>query len=173
MFDSGLAGLRRCGAAPSAAAEDILYFGDTGRVPYGGRGPDTIRRYAGECMRFLERRGVKMIIVACGTVSSVLGQTMGEGFSVPCLGVLAPAAEAAAKASQNGRIGVIATTATIASGSYGRAIGAVRPDAVVFPMACPLFVPLWKTAIRKGQTGFTGLVAREYFAALTARISTR
>lgn len=165
VFDSGLGGLTAVRELRRLLpAEDILYFGDTGRVPYGGRGPDTIRRYAGECMRFLERRGVKMIIVACGTVSSVLGQTMGEGFSVPCLGVLAPTAAAAARASQNGRIGVIATTATIASGSYGRAIGAVRPDAVVFPMACPLFVPLVENGYTQRDNRVTGLVAREYFA---------
>jgi len=166
VFDSGLGGLTAARELRRLLpAEDIIYFGDTGRVPYGGRGRETIARFAGECMRFLERRGVKLIVVACGTVSSVLGESLGEGLSVPCLGVLGPTAAAAAQASENGRIGVIATAATVNSGAYGRAIRQRRPEAQVFGQACPLFVPLVENGYTGRDNAVTRLVAEEYFRA--------
>lgn len=142
VFDSGLGGLtcvrelRR--VMPN---ESIIYFGDTGRVPYGNRSADTIRKYALEDVRFLLGKRVKMVIAACGTVSSVAGNA-GEGLSVPFTGVVIPAAKAAAEATRNNRIGVIGTAATVASGSYGKEIAKLNPDAEVFAQACALFVPL-------------------------------
>ncbi len=142
VFDSGLGGLtcvrelRR--VMPN---ESIIYFGDTGRVPYGNRSADTIRKYALEDVRFLLGKRVKMVIAACGTVSSVAGNA-GEGLSVPFTGVVIPAAKAAAEATRNNKIGVIGTAATVASGSYGKEIAKLNPDAEVFAQACTLFVPL-------------------------------
>ncbi len=142
VFDSGLGGLtcvrelRRI--LPN---ESIIYFGDTGRVPYGNRSADTIHKYALEDVRFLLGKRVKMVVAACGTVSSVAGDA-GEGLSVPFTGVVVPAAAAAVKATRNNRIGVIGTAATVASGSYGKEIAKLLPGAQVFGQACPLFVPL-------------------------------
>lgn len=142
VFDSGLGGLtcvrelRR--VLPN---ESIIYFGDTGRVPYGNRSADTIHKYALEDVRFLLGKRVKMVVAACGTVSSVAGDA-GDGLSVPFTGVVVPAAKAAAKATRNNRIGVIGTAATVASGSYGKEIAKINPDAQVFAQPCALFVPL-------------------------------
>ncbi len=142
VFDSGLGGLtcvrelRR--VLPN---ESIIYFGDTGRVPYGNRSADTIYKYALEDVRFLLGKRVKMVVAACGTVSSVAGSA-GENLSVPFTGVVVPAARAAANATRNNKIGVIGTAATVASGSYGKEIAKINENAQVFAQACSLFVPL-------------------------------
>lgn len=121
--------------------ESIIYFGDTGRVPYGNRSADTIYKYAIEDIRFLLAKRVKMVVAACGTVSSVASGA-GENISVPFTGVVKPASLAAAKRSASGRIGIIGTAATVNSHSYKREICAVRDDAQITEIACPLFVPL-------------------------------
>lgn len=142
VFDSGLGGLtcvrelRR--VLPN---ESIIYFGDTGRVPYGNRSAETIHKYALEDVRFLLGKRVKMVVAACGTVSSVAGDA-GDGLSVPFTGVVVPAAKAAVAATRNGRIGVIGTAATVASGSYVKEIARQSLGAQVFAQACSLFVPL-------------------------------
>lgn len=142
VFDSGLGGLtcvrelRR--VLPN---ESIIYFGDTGRVPYGNRSAETIHKYALEDVRFLLGKRVKIVVAACGTVSSVAGDA-GDGLSVPFTGVVVPAARAAAKATKNNKIGIIGTAATVASGSYGKEIAKTNPDAEVYAQACALFVPL-------------------------------
>ena len=110
-------------------------------MPYGSRSRDTIRRYARQDAAFLLSQDVKMVIAACGTVSSVAAD-LGESLPVPFLGVLAPTARAAAAATKTGKIGVIGTTATIRSGSYRRALAAIDPTLQVFDRDCPLFVPL-------------------------------
>ena len=164
VFDTGLGGLTAVRELRRIMpGEDIIYFGDTGRVPYGGRGRETIERYAGECLKFLEKKEVKLIVVACGTVSSVLGEDIGRGLSVPCVGVLAPASKAACAASKSGNIGVIATAATVSSGSYARSIGALRPEARVYAKACPLFVPLVENGCTAEDDPVTTLVAKGYF----------
>lgn len=143
VFDSGLGGLT---AARELAAilpgEDILYFGDTGRVPYGSRGAEVIRRYARQDVAFLLGRGVKALVCACGTVSSVAGEELARLSGCPFVEVVGPAARAAAAASKSGRIGVIATAATIHSGKFPAAIRGIDPGAQVLDRACPLFVPL-------------------------------
>ncbi len=142
VFDSGLGGLTCVRELRKILPnESIIYFGDTGRVPYGNRSADTIHKYALEDVRFLLGKRVKMVIAACGTVSSVAGDA-GDGLSVPFTGVVVPAAKAAAEASRSGRIGVIGTAATVASGSYVKEIAKLDPNAQVFAQACPLFVPL-------------------------------
>ena len=143
VFDSGLGGLTCVRELLNLMpGEDIVYFGDTGRVPYGSRSKDTIIKYAREDAEFLKQFDPKAIVVACGTVSANALDVLQQENSIPILGVVEPAAQAAAEASKNGRIGLIGTAASIRSGAYEAALAALRPDARVFPMACPLFVPL-------------------------------
>ena len=143
VFDSGLGGLT---AARELAAmlpgEDILYFGDTGRVPYGSRGPEVIRRYARQDAAFLLGQGVKALVCACGTVSSVAGEELARRAGCPFIEVVGPAALAAQRATRTGRVGVIATAATIHSGKFPAALRALDPGIRVLDRACPLFVPL-------------------------------
>ena len=142
VFDSGLGGLT---AVKELIAflphENIVYFGDTGRVPYGNRSRETITRYAMQDVRFLKSKDIKILIAACGTVSSVAGD-LGKEFHIPYTGVLKPTAISAVKSTINGRIGVIGTTATINSSAYTNAIMKINPEVKVFQQDCPLFVPL-------------------------------
>ena len=147
IFDSGLGGLTVVREVRKVLPnESIIYFGDTGRVPYGNRSAETIYRYALQDVKFLLSKRVKMVVVACGTVSTV-AKKAGEGLSVPFTGVVVPAAKAAAAATKNGKIGVIATAASIASGAYDREIMGLNPDARVVGKACPLFVPLVENGV--------------------------
>ena len=142
VFDSGLGGLTAVKELMQFLPhENIVYFGDTGRVPYGNRSKETITRYAMQDVRFLKSKDIKILIAACGTVSSVAGD-LGKEFHIPYTGVLKPTAITAAETTQNGKIGVIGTTATINSSSYKRAIQKINPDLQVFQQDCPLFVPL-------------------------------
>lgn len=166
VFDSGLGGLTAVKELQRILPhEDIVYFGDTGRVPYGSRSRETIVRYARQDMAFLRSKGVKMIVAACGTVSSV-AEGLGDGLDIPFTGVLTPAAAAAAAATKNGRVGVIATTATIRSGSYRRRLARIRPDIEVFEKDCPLFVPLVENGFVEDGNEVTRLVAEQYLAPL-------
>lgn len=143
VFDSGLGGLTSvrelCRLLPG---EDIIYFGDTGRVPYGSRSRQTIIKYARQDVAFLRTFDLKAIVVACGTVSTTALDVISAENSIPILGVVEPAARAAAARTRNGRIGLIGTQASIRSGAYERYIHMVKPNAGVIPAACPLFVPL-------------------------------
>ena len=122
VFDSGLGGLTAVKQLEKVLpGESVVYFGDTGRVPYGSRSTDTILRYAKQDMEFLLSQNVKAVLAACGTVSSV-ARSVGEALSVPYLDVIEPSAKAAAAATKNGKIGVIGTAATIASDSYRSAL---------------------------------------------------
>lgn len=165
VFDSGLGGLTAVKKLRERMPnEKIIYFGDTGRVPYGSKGAEIIRRYAAQDYAFLLSQGVKLILAACGTVSSVVTDEMSDGLPVPLLRVIDPAARAAARISRTGRIGVLGTAATIRSGSYARAIRAVRPDAEVFTKACPIFVPLVECGYAHHPA--THAFAEEYLAEL-------
>jgi len=143
VFDSGLGGLTALRElAALLPGEDIYYFGDTGRVPYGSRGEEVITRYARQDAAFLLGQGVKALVCACGTVSSVAGELLQKEVDCPFIGVVTPAAKAAVKATKNGRIGVIATAATIQSGKFSEYLLRAEPGLSVFSKACPLFVPL-------------------------------
>lgn len=170
VFDSGLGGLTAVRELRKILpGEDIVFFGDTGRVPYGSRSPQVIRRYATECIRFLEKQNVKMIIVACGTVSSVLGEELKDGFSVPCMGVVEPAVNAAAEATKNGKIGLIATAATVASRSYEKLAERLIPNVQFTAKACPLFVPLVENGYFGADCEVTRLVAQDYLSAFDGK----
>ncbi len=142
VFDSGLGGLTAVRRLQELLPqEDIVYFGDTGRVPYGTRSEDTIRRYAQEDCALLLEKDVKYIIAACGTVSSVAPDIL-AALPVPASGVVEATATAAADATRNGRVGIIGTAATVHSGSFEKALLRQTPTLRVTAAACPLFVPL-------------------------------
>ena len=144
LFDSGMGGLTVFKAlAERLPHEDLLYLGDTARLPYGTKGRDTIIRYTLKAAQKLVDMGVKMLVIACNTATSAaLGAVRQQFAPLPVMGVVAPGAQAAAQASVNGHIVVVATEATIAGGAYQQAIARIRPDAVVTGRACTLFVPL-------------------------------
>jgi len=161
VFDSGIGGLTVARALfERLLRESVIYFGDTARVPYGPKSPDTVRRYAGEILAYLLQRGVKALVVACNTITAQALAYLQERSPVPLVGVIEPGARAAVQATRTGTIGVIGTAGTIASGAYERAITAIRPDARVYARACPLFVPL----VEEGWFDHpaTELIAREY-----------
>lgn len=144
LFDSGMGGLTVLKAlSRRLPAEDLLYLGDTARLPYGTKGPETIARYTLKAAQKLVEHGVKMLVVACNTATAAALPRLRERFApLPVLGVVEPGALAAARASRNGEIVVIATEATISGGAYQRAIACIRPEARVLGRACTLFVPL-------------------------------
>lgn len=142
VFDSGLGGLSAVRHLQNLLpAENIVYFGDTGRVPYGTRSRETIRRYTQEDCRLLLEHDVKFIIAACGTVSSVAADLL-DTLPVPAIGVVSPTAQAAAAATKNKRVGILGTAATIRSTSFEKALLSIDPEIQVTATPCPLFVPL-------------------------------
>lgn len=142
VFDSGLGGLTAVKELLNVLPnEHIVYFGDTGRVPYGNRSRETIIQYAVQDANFLLSKNVKIILAACGTVSSV-ARELGDKFTVPFTGVVEPTAAAAVKATKIKKVGVIGTTATINSNSYKKEIERIDSSIEVYQQDCPLFVPL-------------------------------
>lgn len=149
VFDSGLGGLTAVRELERRMPQEhIIYFGDTGRVPYGSRGRETITKYARQDVAFLRTFDLKAVVIACGTVSSTAMDLLRQEQEIPIFGVVEPTAIRAAQLTQNGRIGLIATMATISTGAYERVIWEQTPSAQVFPVACPLFVPL----VENGRT---------------------
>ena len=143
VFDSGLGGLTGVRELRKRLPhEDIIYFGDTGRVPYGSRSPETILQYARQDVAFLLSKNVKCIMAACGTVSSTYPAAEAAQLPVPYLGVVDAAAREAAFVTRNRRIGVIGTAATIRSRSYEKLLRQLVPGVEITAQACPLFVPL-------------------------------
>lgn len=165
VFDSGIGGLTVAHAIMRQLPhESIVYFGDTARVPYGPKSPDTVRRYSREISAYLRGQGVKAIVVACNTATAHALPVLREELSVPVVGVVEPGARAAVRATRDGHIGVIGTAGTVRSGAYERAIRDLNPAARVTARACPLLVPL----VEEGWIDHpvTVQVAREYLAPL-------
>ncbi len=161
IFDSGLGGLTCVKEVMKIMPnEDIIYFGDTGRVPYGTRSRETVIKYVKQDINFLETFDIKYIIIACGTASSAALPFIEEEYDAKISGVLYPAAQSAVKATKNKKIGVIGTTGTVKSGKYIEAIHSLMPDAEVFQKACPLFVPLVENGMTEDEA--TSLIATEY-----------
>ena len=143
VFDSGLGGLTAVKQImKELPKESIVYFGDTGRVPYGSRSEETIIKYSQSDVNFLLSKNVKVIVVACGTVSSVALPFISDSVSVPLMGVVNAASDAAISATKNGKVGIIGTAGTIKSGAYKRYIERKNKSISTFSKACPLFVPL-------------------------------
>lgn len=162
VFDSGLGGLCAVKALRRLLPdEDIIYFGDTGRVPYGTRSPETIKRYAREDADFLLSKNVKLALAACGTVSSVALDEMKERFPVPLFGVIDGAVDAAVRATKSGVIAVIGTAATVDSGVFERKLKARGAESVI-SRACPLFVPLVECGFIMRECEVTKNVAAMY-----------
>ena len=162
VFDSGLGGLTAVKELKKVLPnESIVYFGDTGRVPYGTRSKSTIICYASQDANFLLEKGVKAIVAACGTVSSSAKEEL-EKLPVPYIDVITPTAIAAVKATENKKIGVIGTGATVKSGSFGKAINAIDSDIEVTATACPLFVSLVENGFIEEDNEVTLLVAGKY-----------
>ncbi len=165
VFDSGVGGLTVVAAlGRRLPGESILYLGDTARLPYGTKSPATVSRYTRRNLDFLVRRGVKAVVVACNTASAVALEGLTE--PVPVWGVIAPGARRAAGVSR-GRVGVIATEATIRSGAYERSLADLRPELEIASQACPLFVPLVEEGWHDDPVAEE--VARRYLAPLLAR----
>ncbi len=142
VFDSGLGGLSTVRAMKKILPnEDIVYFGDTGRVPYGSRSNETIETYAAQDVEFLKTFSCKMIVAACGTVSTVASDLL-EKLSVPATGIAKPSAKAAALATTNNIIGVMGTSATVNSNAFENEIHKTNPEAKVVSVACPMLVSL-------------------------------
>ena len=166
IFDSGVGGLSVVKELTKILPnESVVYFGDTGRVPYGTKSDDTIIKYARQDEAFLMSKDVKMIIVACGTVSSV-ALPLEKDLQIPILGVVAPASKDAAKATKNNKIGVIATSATVNSNSYVKEIKNLNKDAEVFQVACPLFVSLVEQGWSSIDDEIAYLTAKRYLEPL-------
>lgn len=161
VFDSGIGGLTVVKSLiHRLPAENIVYFGDTARVPYGPKSPQVVKEYAAQDTDFLMSHNVKMIVVACNTVSSVALEVVQKHSRVPVVGVIVPGAEAAVKRSKNKRIGVIGTVGTIASNAYTNAIRQFDNSISVLGQACPLFVPLAEEGWIDHPA--TEIVAKEY-----------
>lgn len=170
VFDSGLGGLTALRElARLMPQEDLVYFGDTGRVPYGSRSRDTIIKYAQQDVAFLSTFQPKAIVIACGTVSTTALDTLRKQYAVPLYGVVEPAARAAAQRTKNGKVGLIGTQATIRSGAYERALSALRPGAQVTARACPLFVPLVENGRFRPGDIVVETVAAEYLEEVKAQ----
>lgn len=165
IFDSGIGGLTVLKEVSSLLpGEDIIYLGDTARVPYGTRSPETLNRYSSECTEFLLKQNIKVLVVACNTVSAVSLQEISGRVPVPVIGVIGPGARAAVAATKNKKIGIIGTEATIRSSAYSKAIKAIARDVEVCGVACPLFVPLVEEGWTEGP--IARMVAERYLAEL-------
>ena len=161
-FDSGLGGLTVVSQIHKYLPnESIVYFGDTGRVPYGSRSNETIIRYAKQDINFLKSNNVKIIVAACGTVSSV-ASSAADGLDIPFVEVVTPASEMAVKATKNGNIGIIGTAATVASHAYKNRIVGIEKDIHVFEQACSLFVPFVESGFIDPDDQLVEGVVRRY-----------
>ena len=143
VFDSGVGGLTVAREiSRQLPEENIVYFGDTARVPYGSKSQNTIIRFSEQIIRFLKTKQVKAIVIACNTASALALDAVRDEFDIPIMGVVIPGARAAVEATKNRKVGVVGTDATVQSGMYTKVIHEMAPDITVIEKACPLFVPL-------------------------------
>ena len=165
IFDSGIGGLTVVSEVMALLPhEDLIYFGDTAHVPYGSKSPEAVTRFSMEIACFLQTKNSKMLVVACNTATAHALPALHKSLNMPIVGVIEPGAQCAAATTRNGRVGVIGTEGTVASGSYAKAIKSHKAAVKVFQQACPLFVPL----VEEGwlDTAVTEQVARAYLAPL-------
>ncbi|MCI8387999.1 MAG: glutamate racemase [Clostridiales bacterium] len=170
IFDSGLGGLSALKEVRRLLpSEDIVYFGDTGRVPYGSRSKETITKYALQDLNFLMSKQVDAVLVACGTISSIAIDTLRNKYpSIPIIGVVDSAAEVAVSLTKNKKIGVIATSSTIGSHSFEKKLLSLDNELDIIQTACPLFVPLVENGFISPDNEVTHLVAKQYLAEIKA-----
>lgn len=165
VFDSGIGGLTMIREMINIMPDEhVVYFGDTGRVPYGTKSDETVTKYAESDIKFLMQFDLKMIIAACGTVSAIALPKIKDSYNIPVFGVANAAAEAAAKITKNKRIGIIGTQSTIKSDCYSRLIEKINPEIFTISAACPLFVPLVENGY--GDSRAAELIAEDYLLSL-------
>lgn len=165
VFDSGIGGLTVVHELiRQLPHESIVYFGDTARVPYGPKSPETVLRYSREIVGLLREQDVKAIVIACNTATAHALPALRSELAIPVIGVVEPGARAAVRAAQGGHVGVIGTAGTVKSGAYDRAIRALEPAARVTSRACPLFVPLVEEGWSDSEPA--RLIAEEYLRPL-------
>ncbi|ACV58860.1 glutamate racemase [Alicyclobacillus acidocaldarius] len=172
VFDSGIGGLTVFHAMKRRLPhESMVYFGDRARCPYGDRDPDEVERFALEIGRYLERLGIKLLVVACNTATAVALPRLKQELGIDVVGVIEPGASQAIEASETGRIGVIGTSVTVSSHAYAEALRVLRPDVSVVEVACPLFVPLVEQGHVEGDA-VEAVVRESLQPLLEARIDT-
>jgi glutamate racemase len=165
IFDSGIGGLTVLKAVSRLMPnENIVYFGDTARVPYGSKSNDTVIEYTLQAANFLLRKNIKLLVVACNTASSVAMKELKRFLTIPVIGMIEPGAKNALQVSKNGIIGVIGTRATINNKAYSNELKKLNPKIKVYEKACPLFVPLAEEGWINHKA--TQLVAKEYLSGL-------
>lgn len=165
VFDSGVGGLTVAREIMRQIPnEKIIYFGDTARVPYGSKSQETVTRFSRQIVRFLQTFHVKTIVVACNTASAYALDVLEQETDIPIIGVVKPGARTAAEVTKNGRIGVIATEATIGSQIYTQYIKELNKDVTIYGKACPLFVPLVEEGL--WQDPVTDEIAKRYLTEL-------
>lgn len=168
IFDSGVGGLTVAREIIAQMPnENIVYFGDTARVPYGSKSKDTVIKYSGQILRFLETKEVKAIVVACNTATAYALETLEKEVDIPIIGVINAGAKAAMEATFNKRIGVIGTRATISSMVYPKIITSMNSDVDVIQKACPLFVPLVEEGLLHDSV--TDEIAGRYLSGLKSK----
>lgn len=167
VFDSGLGGLTAVKELHNLLPnENIVYLGDTGRVPYGSRSRETIIKYAQQDIDFLLKKEIKMVVAACGTVSSTLPKEISGKLPVPYVDIVMPAAQEACALSSRGRIGVVGTNATLKSNAFGRAMRGIRGDIKVYGNPCPLLVHLVENGMVEPDNEITTLAVKMYLEPL-------
>ena len=170
VFDSGVGGLTVVRALRATLpGEDVIYLGDTARVPYGSKSPRTVEKYSLACQQFLLARGVKLVLIACNTASANALPALVAASAVPVIGAVEPGATSALAATRNGHIGVIGTLGTVRSGAYAQAIAARDPKAQLVALACPLLVPLAEEGWVDPDDEIAALTARRYLVQLLER----
>ena len=167
VFDSGLGGLTAVKELHRLLPnEDIIYLGDTGRVPYGSRSRETIIKYAQQDIDFLLTKDIKLVLAACGTVSSTLPKEISSKLPVPYADIVQPTAQQACALTSGGRIGVVGTNATLRSNAFGKAIRSIRADVRVFGNPCPLLVHLVENGMVQPDNQITNLTVQMYLEPL-------
>lgn len=161
VFDSGIGGLTVAREIMNILPnEDIVYFGDTARVPYGNKSKETIVKFSLQISRFLQTRDVKAIVIACNTASAFALEEVNKNFDIPVIGVISPGAKVAVSATKNNKIGVIGTEGTVSSGAYSKKIREIKDEFEIFSTPCPLFVPLAEEGWSEKQVAY--MIAEEY-----------
>lgn len=165
IFDSGIGGLTVLKeVAEQLPYEDIIYFGDTARVPYGTRSRETIIKYSFQCINFLISKNIKLVVIACNTATASALEEVSKHFDIPIIGVVMPGVETAIASSVNKKIGIIGTVSTINSNAYQEGIRNIDPRAEVIGVGCPLFVPLVEEGWQ--DTEIAKLTAEKYLLEL-------
>lgn len=165
VFDSGIGGLTVLQEImEKLPGEDIIYFGDTARIPYGTRSKETVVKYAFQCIKFLMKRDIKAIVIACNTATAYALEEAKKNFDIPIIGVIEPGANGAISATKNNKIGVIGTAGTINSESYQKRIRRLLPSSEVIGISCPLFVPIVEEGWEDTEVAF--ITAEKYLQEL-------